>query len=158
MVHAYSDRPISEESLHRILEAGRSTGSAQNRQEWTFYVVRDRQKLRELASTVYVPENIAGCQLAIGLASTGKRALDMGRLAQNMILAAWDEGIGSAPNGTQNAEGARRVLGLREEENLPVILSFGYPQHPHTPNPDDTAGILQRIKRKPLSDLVVWVD
>lgn len=157
VVHEYSDRPIADESLRRILEAGRVTGSSQNRQQWRFYVVRDRQRLAELAETVYAPTNISGCQAAVAIASTGKGGLDIGRCAQNMVLAAWNEGVGSAPNGVKDIEPAARLLNLSSDESVVTILSFGYPLHPHTPNPDDIDGILRRIKRKALDEVVVWV-
>jgi len=158
VVHEYADRPISDESLRRILEAGRATGSSQNRQEWTFYVVRSRERLGQLAATVYAPGNIEGCEAAVAIAATWRSTLDTGRCAQNMILAAWADGIGSAPNGVRDLENARRILGTPPEETLPIILSLGYPAHPHTPREDDVEGILRRIKRKPLDELVTWVD
>ena len=158
MVHEYSDKPISDESLRRVLEAGRAAGSSQNRQEWKFYVVRDRTRLAELAQTVYAPGNISGAQAAIGLTTTARNQFDAGRCFQNMVIAAWAEGIGSAPNGVRQMEAATRLLGVPPGEELAAILSLGYPLHPHTPRADDVDGILRRIKRKPLDELVVWVD
>lgn len=158
VVREYADRPIPDESLRRILEAGRVTGSSRNTQLWKLYVVRDRAGLAELAETVYAPQNVRAAQVAIGLASTAKGGFDIGRLAQNMILAAWNDGIGSSPNGVRDVEAASRQLGLSEDESLPTILSFGYPAHPHTPREGDIAGILRRITRKPLDEVVVWVE
>ena len=97
---------------------------------------------------------IAAVNFAI--ASTGRGTLDIGRCAQNMVLAGWNEGIGSAPNGVKDAETASHLLNLPSDESLVTILSFGYPLHPHTPNPDDVDGILRRIKRKALDEVVVW--
>jgi nitroreductase len=107
---------------------------------------------------VYAPTNLQGCQVAIGLALTSRATFDAGRCAQNMMLAAWAEGIGSAPNGLTDAEAAGRLLGMPAEENLVTILSFGYPLRPYVPRPDDIDGILQRVKRKPLDEIVVWVE
>jgi nitroreductase len=158
VVREYSDRPIPEAELRRILEAGRVTGSAQNRQGWKFYVLRDRNRLKQLSQAVFEPGNIAGCQLAIGMVSTTRGAFDIGRCVQNMALAAWNMGIGSSPNGAKDEEGARSVLGVGEGESLVNILSCGYPLHPVHPREDDVEGIVRRIKRKPLEEIVVWVD
>lgn len=158
VVREYADRPISDGSLQRILEAGRVAGSSGNRQEWRFYVVRDRAKLEELSENVFTPSNLTGCQVAIGLTTSAKGTFDVGRCAQNMILAAWSEGIGSSPNGARDAGRVRHALGVPAEETLGTILSFGYPLHPTTPREDDVEGILRRVKRKPLEDLVVRVS
>jgi len=158
VVREYADRPVSDDSLQRILQAGRVTGSSVNRQEWRFYVVRSRAKLDELSETVFTPSNLTGCQVAIGLTTSAKGSFDVGRCAQDMILAAWSEGIGSSPNGARDSGRARHALGVPAEETLGTILSFGYPLHPTTPGEDDVDGILRRVKRKPLEELIVWVQ
>jgi nitroreductase len=157
-VHEYADRPIPDSALRRILEAGRATGSAQNRQPWRFYVVRSRELLDILAGVVYEPANLQGCQAAIALTTTSKSTFDAGRCAQNLALAAWADGIASSPNGVKDREAAHQVLVVREDETIATILSFGYPLRPRQPAADDVEGVLQRIKRKPLEELTTWVD
>ena len=44
-VRRYTDQPIGEADLNRILEAGRRSPSASNRQKWDFVVITDRQQL-----------------------------------------------------------------------------------------------------------------
>src|SRR5438874_1283198 len=102
VVRHYQPRAVSDEDVRRILEAGRATGSSQNRQQWRFYVVRDRATLERLSTAVYAPENVAGCGAAIGLTSSAKSGFDIGRCAQNMMLTAWNDGIGSCPNGIKD--------------------------------------------------------
>ena len=40
-VRGYLEKPIPNEVLARILEAGRLAPSAKNRQEWRFIIVKD---------------------------------------------------------------------------------------------------------------------
>lgn len=157
VVREYAATPISADQLTRILQAGRVTGSSQNRQQWQFYVVQRREQLDQLAELVYAPANLRGCQAAIAVVATGKSMFDAGRCAQNMALAAWNDGVGSCPNSFRDAEAGKRFLGVPEEHAVITILSLGFPVHPYRPNPDDLAGILERINRKPLSELVVDV-
>ena len=158
VVREYSDRPISGQSVNRILEAGRATGSSKNAQRWRFYVVTDRASLSRLADTVFAPGNIQGAQVAIAIGNMGKGDFDIGRVAQNMMLAAWSEGIGSAPNSVRDAEAIRSLIPVQEGETVRTVLSLGYPQHPRQIREDDVDGILQRIDRKPLDELVVRVN
>jgi nitroreductase len=158
VVREYVDRPISKESMLRILEAGRATGSSRNAQPWRFFVVTERASLSRLAGALWSPPNVSSAQAAIALGNSGKGDFDVGRLAQNMMLAAWSEGIGSAPNGIKDADAVKSVIPVTDGETIRTILSFGYPLHPHLPRADDVDGILRRIQRKPLEDLAVWVD
>ncbi|MEX1043812.1 MAG: nitroreductase family protein, partial [Acidimicrobiia bacterium] len=49
VVRNFEDRPVSDEHLEAILDAGRWTGSSKNRQSWVFVVIRDRNQLDRLA-------------------------------------------------------------------------------------------------------------
>jgi nitroreductase len=158
VVREYSDNPVPKEALVRILEAGRATGSSQNRQPWRFHALRSRSALDAMAEAVYAPENLRGCQAAIAVTTTAKSTFDAGKCAQNMALAAWSEGLGTAPNSAKEVERARRVLGAGEEETIATILSLGYPAKPWSPRAGDISGILRRIKRKPLEEITVWIE
>jgi nitroreductase len=141
----YSDRPIPGEVELRILDAGRLAGSARNRQPWELVVVSDP---RGLAETVYAPENLLGAALVVALVGSG--GLDFGRAAQNMMLAAWDEGVVSCPNGIKDAAAAEAILGGEPA----VVLSFGYPATPRDPAAHTAEEWSARANRKPLDELV----
>ncbi|HEY7296180.1 MAG TPA: nitroreductase family protein, partial [Dehalococcoidia bacterium] len=57
----------------------------------------------------------------------GGSAFDAGRCAQNMMIAAWAEGITSCPTSMHHPECAREVLGLPEGHHVQILLPFGYP-------------------------------
>jgi nitroreductase len=119
----YADQPIPDDVVTRILDAGRVTGSASNRQPWRFLIVEDAERREKLAEAVYEPTNIRGAQLIIAI--VGTRPFDLGRCVQNMMLAAWNDGVASTPNGVADKDAAQEALGLKEP---PVnVLSFGYP-------------------------------
>lgn len=119
----YADKPIPADVVERILSAGRVTGSASNRQPWRFLVVEDSERREKLADAVYEPTNIRGAQLIVAI--VGARPLDIGRCVQNMMLAAWNDGVASCPNGIADKDAAQEALGLEEP---PInVLSFGYP-------------------------------
>src|SRR3954451_23287001 len=100
-VRRYADRPIPEDVQRRILDAGRVAGSSKNRQPWRFVVLADREAVERAAEAVWATDNVLGAPLVIGLVVRGKGPLsfDAGRAAQNMMLAAWNDGVGSCPNG-----------------------------------------------------------
>jgi nitroreductase len=155
-VRDYADRPLSEEVQLRILDAGRLSGSSQNRQPWRFVVVESRELREQLAELVYTPGNIRGAGLVVAIAVSGKGpvSFDVGRCAQNMLLTAWGEGVGSCPNGAPDPDAVAEVLGLREGERVAITLSFGYPAKPRDPSGRPTDEWSARAKRRPLDELV----
>jgi hypothetical protein len=69
-----------------------------------------------------------------------------------MMLAAWNEGVASTPNGSRDAAAAEAV-GLEEGE-LKTILSFSYPVRPRAPESRPAEEWSARANRKPLTALV----
>jgi len=143
---AYAGTPLPEDVVTRILDAGRLAGSAMNRQEWRFVLVSDRAALAE---AVFAPQNVRTAALVVAI--VGVRGFDVGRCAQNMMLAAWNDGVVSCPNGIKDAETAARVVG----GEVGVVLSFGYPARPRDPQSRSAEEWSARAKRKPLDELVV---
>ncbi len=145
---AYADTPISAEVRRRILDAGRLTGSSKNRQRWEFVVVSGAAKKR-LAEAVYAPENLLGAAPVVATAGEAS-SFDAGRCAQNMMLAAWGDGVASCPNGVRDPDAAAAICGAE----VRAILSFGYPARPRDVAGRSAEEWSARANRKPLDELV----
>jgi nitroreductase len=138
VVRSFAERPLEQAHLDRILRAGRRAGSSKNLQRWTFIVCRDRARLRELAAVGPWAAHLAGAAVAIALVTPDPRApgaplsimFDLGRAAQNMVLAAWELGIGSVPATVYEHDLTRRLLGYPDDQHCEYLLSFGYPADP----------------------------
>lgn len=151
---AYADRDIPADLRDRIVDAGRIAGSAQNRQPLRFFVLESRDVLDRVAQTVYVADNILGARLVIALVAAGRPGFDAGRAAQNMMLAAWNEGVTSCPNGMPDPDATAEALGVGEGESVVNVLSFGYPAKPRDPESRPAEQWIERAKRKPRQEVV----
>ena len=149
-VREYADRALPDEVVTTILDAGRLAGSARNRQPWQFLVVEGAQARERLAEAVYAPDNVRGARLIVAIA--GRPGIDVGRAAQNMLLVAWNEGVGSCPNGIQDADLARAALGT--DEDIALVLTFGYPARERDLGRRTPAEWSEKANRKPLGDVV----
>ncbi|MDQ7844313.1 MAG: nitroreductase family protein [Armatimonadota bacterium] len=157
-LRTFTDRPIPDRILRRILDAGRRSGSSRNSQPWHFVVVRDRSRLRTLAGFGRFAQHVATAAAAVGLVVDSPRALfDAGRCAQNMMLAAWNEGVASCPATMHDAAGAGALLGIPAGHVIATVISLGYP-HPGGRGPIERAvlRILAGRGRRPLSTMVSW--
>jgi nitroreductase len=158
-VRDYADRPVEPDSRRRILEAGRVAGSSANKQQRRFIVVESEAKREQLAELVYTPSNVRRAKLIVVVATFGKGpgGFDAGRAAQNMVLAAWNEGIGSCPNGSPDREAIGRMLGLHAGEEATIILTFGYPARPVDPESRPPEEWIRRANRKDFDEVVETV-
>ncbi len=128
-VRSYKDTPVSQPIIERILEAGRLTASAMNRQPWHFIVVQDRDTLRALAQIAKSGPYIADAPLAIVVAidDIPTAVADASRAIHSMLLAAWAEGVGGNWAGFGGLEAVNPQLGIPAELIVLGILPFGYP-------------------------------
>ena len=143
----YADRPVAEDDVLRILDAGRLSGSSQNKQLWNFVVVSDTAAL---ADAVWAPENVQTAGLVVAIVGDAGM-FDVGRCAQNMMLAAWDRGVASCPNGIKDAPRAAELVG----GEVKMILSFGYPVRELDVEARSAEEWSRRANRKPLDNLVI---
>jgi len=147
---AFLPTPLPEAALQRILQAGRMTGSSKNSEPNRFVVVRDRERLTAIAGLSRFARWLAQAAVAIVLVQTERHEYDAGRCAQNMMVAAWNDGIGSCPAHVPEAELAK-LLDIPATIAVNRVIGFGYvdPQRAAPP-----ATVARR--RLPLSELVHW--
>jgi len=128
-VRKFKSTPVPDEVVDRIVEAGRLTGSARNLQPWHFVVVKNSNTLRELGAQAQTGPYIAEAPVAIVVAiEAGPFAVsDASRAIQDMLLAAWAEGVGSNWVGFSGGMGwVNPLLGIPSELDVLAILPFGY--------------------------------
>jgi nitroreductase len=118
-------RPIPDEALTRILQAGRMTGSSKNREPNRFVVVRERAPVAAIAALGPQARWVAAAAAVVVIVQTERHDYDAGRCAQNMMVVAWGDGVGSCPAHVDEAQ-----LGalLRVPAGLHVnrLIAFGY--------------------------------
>jgi nitroreductase len=128
-VRSYQGTPVPDAVIHRIVEAGRLTGSGMNGQPWHFIVIRDGETLRRLGAMAASGPYVAQAPLAIAVATEKSRfaVSDASRAIQSMLLAAWAEGVGSNWVGFGGLERVKALLDIPAGLDVLAILPFGYP-------------------------------
>lgn len=155
-VRRFVDKPIPDAVVDDLLNVARWTGSASNRQQWSFVIVRDRETLQKLSELHGYAKHLAGAAMAIALVMDGshmveQETFDEGRLAERLMLVAKAHGVGACIGWfrEEGADQAKALLGIPAERLLRTAISFGYEDvgadgarsHPEQP-------------RKPMADLV----
>jgi nitroreductase len=143
-VRTYTKKRVPADLVHRIVEAGRLSGSAGNGQPWHFIVVEERATLRALGEIMTSGPYIADAAFAIVVAvkkDSPYAVSDTSRAIQNMILTAWADGIGSNWTGFGPLPAVEKLLGIPETHEALAVVPFGFP--------DAKLGV-GRKKRKPM--------
>ncbi len=127
-IRDYRTEPLSNEDLAAILEAGRWTGSSMNRQSWSFIAVTDPERLQALADcgdyTQPVRDSVATVVL---VKERDGNTFDIGRAAQNMMLAAKAMGVASCPITLHRHKDVATLLGIPEGAVARYAIALGYP-------------------------------
>lgn len=131
-VRNFRDEPLPPEVVERIVNAGRLSGSAKNMQPWQFVAVQNRATLEALSECGAFAGHLAGAALGIALVTPDPFyrltvPFDLGRATQNMMLTAWELGVGSVMATMYRPDRARDILGVPPEYTIPWCISFGYP-------------------------------
>lgn len=146
-VRDFKPDPVSEDVVQKILEAGRLAPSQRNRQQWHFIVVKDKETLKQMGSLASTGPYIADASFAIVIAMEPNARLpqvDAARAAENMLLVAWAEGVGTCWVGGFDRDKVKELLDIPQDMQLITIMPYGYPKEE-----------AQRLKkrRKPLEQI-----
>ena len=160
----FADREVSTETIVSLIDDARRAGSGHNRQPWTFIAIRDRLDSLADFGEYTTPLRRAPVGIVIGVNRSDNdlhdriNVFDCGRVAQNLMLSATANGLGTVPQAFQDGEGAREFLGLPEGKEVLIGFAVGYPAD----NPDETIeGVdkedeLDSMGRDPVSELLHW--
>jgi len=151
-IRSFQDKKISEKEIEMILEAGRWTPSASNRQPWEFIVIRNTEILEKLSKTALYGKFMKGIPLAIAInakinTSPKWYLIDTSLVSMNMMLMAWSLGIGTCWIGAMNRDKAKEIIGLGVKDHLLTVLPFGYIK----------GEIPEPTSRKPLNKIVKYL-
>lgn len=146
-VRSYQDKPVPEDVIRRVVEAGQLTASSINLQPWHFVVVQERTTLRQLGERAKTGQYTAQAAFAIVVAIEKDSKFgvsDASRAIQDMMLTAWADGVGSNWAGFGGLEDIQELLGIPDQLGVLAMVPFGYPAQP--------AGRGKK-KRKPLAEI-----
>ena len=130
-VRQFSDQPVPDEVIRKILDSGRRSQSSKNTQPWQFVVVRERAQLVALSKTGTYAGHLAGAAFAVVLVGDAQAisvSFDLGQASSYLQLAAWELGVGSCIATLQPRGGGQSCARHSGGAVCAMVaLSFGYP-------------------------------
>lgn len=139
-IRDYLDKPVEDNELNSVLEAGRLAPSASNRQEWRFIVVREPETRKRLARAAGGQTFIGEAPVVIvACAETDDRVMKCGQLSypidvaialDHMTLVAVELGLGTCWIGFFEEKRVKEILSIPEEIRVVQLMPLGYPADP----------------------------
>ena len=137
-IRKYQEKPVPDEMIESILRAAMAAPSAGNQQPWEFYVVTDREKIRELAAcspyagcAANAPAVIVPCYRTSGLRFPEFDQIDTSIATENILLEITSQGLGGVwlavapvPDRMKKVE---ESLGIIDDLHAFALVPFGYP-------------------------------
>ena len=147
----YTDEPIPDDVLMRVLQAGRMAGSAKNEEVNRLIVFREQGVKDALSEAGDFSSWIGSAPAVIGITAPVEslRMFDVGRMAQNMMVVAHAEGLGTCPVTLHHQDETRAAAGLPADWDMTMVITLGWPA------PDAADSPLKRT-RVALEDLVSY--
>ena len=145
-VRKFTDEPVAEEVIRKILDAGRHAQSSKNEQPWTFLLIRARERLEAVSRCGNYAGHIAGAAFAVVLVDHNNWSFDIGQAAAYFQLAAWDLGVSSCLAYFGSQEELKALLSIPAEASAEIGLSFGYST--------EAPRALKRAGRRPLDEIL----
>ena len=156
-IREFRDEPLQPAHIERILNAGRRAQSSKNSQPWHFIAVQDKGRLAQLAQLGAGMGHVAGAALCVVIVvpTENERTLwhffDSGQSAAYMQLAATELGVGSCLGTIYQPDEARELLGIPEDHQTRLVISFGYPA-----DAAGASGPLRADGRRLYADVAHW--
>jgi len=131
-VREYTAEPVPDDVINDILEVGRWSGSASNRQPNEIVVVRDKEVLNKLANGGVRAAATAPVAFVTVMPGDPARAeldvFDNGRLVERLLLAARAHGLGGNVS-TLKGDGPdviKQALGIPADRRVWTVVTVGH--------------------------------
>ncbi len=139
-VRKYQEKSIEKEKITKMLQAAMAAPSACNQQPWEYYVVTNKEKIKELSLTSPYAGCAADAPLVFvacyrdseGIIAPSYREIDLSASVENLLLEADELGLGAvwigiAPQEERMAD-VRTVINLPEHLHAFALIACGYPK------------------------------
>ncbi len=155
-VRKFQEKPLSEDVIRAILNAGRRSQSSKNEQGWQFIAIRDKAILKALSECGTYAGHLAGAAMGVAIVTPNPEGkfqdlFDVGQAAAYMQLAAWELGVGSCLASIYEPAKGREILGFPLDWHLRIAISFGYPAEE-----EKLSAAPKKGGRIPLEEVVHW--
>lgn len=160
-VRGFEDSSVEDEKLKICLEAARLAPSWANKQCWHFVVVQGKQAVDDLG---LVPAHIKNTPVLIVACGDPDKSgsidgkqyymVDVAIAVEHLVLAAWEQGLGTVWVGAFKEDKVRKALGIPENIKVVALIPMGHPADKEGVRSKLIKKLAGSANRKDLKDIV----
>jgi nitroreductase len=135
-IRRFTDEPVSDEFINKVIEAGTWAPSGKNNQPWKFAIIRDKDVKSQIADLTHYSKCVLSANVLIAVFLDNslsyhkiKDAQGIGSCLQNMLLTIHDQGLGAVWLGEilKNGDKVRELVNGSDDLELMAVVALGYP-------------------------------
>ena len=147
-VRRFKDKPVPYAVLEKCVDAGRLAPCARNRQLCEYIIVDDEQLLPKVFDSITIWGGQDKPKGSSSLGNTPKAYIitlinnaleaefdakrrsttyDVGLAAENMILVALEQGVGTCPILSYQEDELKQILNIPDKYDVALVVALGYP-------------------------------
>ncbi len=180
-IRRFKDKPVPDEVLEKCLDAGRLAPSGRNQQVCEYIVINDVEVLpgvfENIGGSVKMPPEKGGPRpeqspkayiiVLINKAWEGdanRRRIshyDVGMAAENIILVAYEQGLGACPILMFHENNLKPILNIPDTHDIALVIAMGYPDESPMAEvaTDSTDGwvddkLVRHVPKRKLEDII----
>lgn len=180
-IRRFKDKPVPDEVLEKCLDAGRLAPSGRNQQVCEYIVINDAEVLpgvfENIGGSVKMPPEKGGPRpeqspkayiiVLINKAWEGdanRRRIshyDVGMAAENIILVAYEQGLGACPILMFHENNLKPILNIPDTHDIALVIAMGYPDESPMAEvaTDSTDGwvddkLVRHVPKRKLEDII----
>jgi nitroreductase len=135
-IRKFTDEPVSDEIIDKIIEAGAWAPSGLNNQPWKFAIIKDNELKIKISTLTCYSRIVLNTNTLIAVFLDNSLSYDrtkdcqaIGACVQNMLLAIHSMGLGAVWLGEilKNKDKVLQLLGKAQDVELMAVIAFGHP-------------------------------
>jgi nitroreductase len=135
-IRKFTDKPVSDEIIDKIIEAGAWAPSGMNNQPWKFAIIKGEELKTQISTLTHYSRIILRANVLIAVLLDNSLSYDrtkdcqaIGACIQNMLLTIHSEGLGAVWLGEilKNKDRILELTGGSRELELMAVIALGYP-------------------------------
>ncbi len=142
-IRRFTDEPVSDEFINKVIEAGTWAPSGKNNQPWKFAIIKDRNLKAQVAELTHYSKCVLSANVLIAVFLDNSLSYDkikdaqaIGSCLQNMLLTIHDQGLGAVWLGEilKNGDKVRKLVNGPEDLELMAVIALGHPASESSPS------------------------
>lgn len=125
-IRKFKKDPIGEDTLNKLYNSLKLAPTANNQQPFKFIFVKDLETRKQIVNKACHQPSLLDAPILVVACCHPGASFDVAIAVDHLILAATNEGLGTCWIGWLERDELKKVMGIPENMEVPIIIPIGY--------------------------------